>query len=87
MALSKTITLTNNFGESSEFNDAYVRVDRVEATKHLATAFVGYYKSGGEDFLVSLSVSFEPDLDGPNFIKQAYEHLKGLPEFEGAEDC
>jgi hypothetical protein len=24
---------------------------------------------------------------GPNPIKQAYLHLKTLPEFEGAEDC
>lgn len=30
---------------------------------------------------------FHPDMDGPNFIKQAYEHLKTLPEFSGAVDC
>jgi hypothetical protein len=30
---------------------------------------------------------FAPNLDGPNFIKQAYEHLKTLPEFDGAVDC
>ncbi len=30
---------------------------------------------------------FAPELDRENFIKQAYEHLKTLPEFEGAEDC
>jgi len=35
------------------------------------------------------SYSFEPSVaDGsPNFIKQAYLHLKTLPEFAGAEDC
>jgi hypothetical protein len=26
-------------------------------------------------------------LDGENPIKQAYEHLKTLPEFAGASDC
>jgi hypothetical protein len=30
---------------------------------------------------------FFPSLEGNNFIAQAYEHLKTLPEFEGAEDC
>jgi hypothetical protein len=27
------------------------------------------------------------DLNGANPIKQAYEHLKTLPEFAGATDC
>jgi hypothetical protein len=31
--------------------------------------------------------SFAPDLNGKNFIAQAYEHLKTLPEFAGATDC
>lgn len=30
---------------------------------------------------------FVPNMDGGNFIKQAYEHLKTLPEFVGATDC
>lgn len=30
---------------------------------------------------------FMPNMDGGNFIKQAYEHLKTLPEFSGATDC
>jgi hypothetical protein len=35
------------------------------------------------------SYSFEPSIDegAPNFIKQAYLHLKTLSEFSGAEDC
>jgi hypothetical protein len=32
-------------------------------------------------------VGFVPDLSGPNFIAQAYLHLKSLPEFAGATDC
>ena len=31
--------------------------------------------------------NFVPNLEGQNFIAQAYEHLKTLPEFAGAEDC
>lgn len=31
--------------------------------------------------------SFKPDLSGANFIAQAYNHLKTLPEFSGSTDC
>jgi hypothetical protein len=33
--------------------------------------------------------SFQPSMDegSVNFIKQAYLHLKTLPDFSGAEDC
>lgn len=27
------------------------------------------------------------DLNGPNYIKQAYLHLKTLPEYSDAQDC
>jgi len=33
------------------------------------------------------SKSFEYSLDGENAIKQAYEALKKMPEFENSEDC
>lgn len=35
------------------------------------------------------SYSFQPSVaeGSTNFIKQAYLHLKTLPEFSGAEDC
>ena len=33
------------------------------------------------------SYSFTPDLASGNFIAQAYEHLKSLDEFSGAQDC
>jgi hypothetical protein len=31
--------------------------------------------------------NFVPSLEGANFIAQAYEYLKTLPEFKGATDC
>lgn len=40
------------------------------------------YKTNAQYF-VPLSV----EDDAPNFIKQAYLHLKTLPDFEGATDC
>jgi hypothetical protein len=32
-------------------------------------------------------VEFSTEDGAPNFIRQAYLHLKTLPEFEGATDC
>lgn len=87
MALTQTITLKNNFGEDSVFANAYLRIDRIEATKHLASAQLGFYKEGGQEFLSSTTLSFALSLDGGNFIQQAYEHLKSLPEFADAVDC
>jgi hypothetical protein len=87
MALTKTITIKNNFGEDSEFTNAYLRIERIEGTRHLISVQLGFYKEGGKEFLMNSSFSITPDLDGPNFIKQAYEHLKTLPEFADAVDC
>ena len=35
----------------------------------------------------TFSVQFSVEDDAPNFIKQAYLHLKTLPEWEDATDC
>ena len=32
-------------------------------------------------------IKFVPDLDGPNFIAQAYAHFKALPQLAGAINC
>jgi hypothetical protein len=87
MALQKTLELTNNFGERSTFPNAYIKVEMVYASKNSVTAEVGTYTKSGGNFLQREQKLFDPDLDGPNFIKQAYEHLKTLPEFAGASDA
>jgi hypothetical protein len=33
------------------------------------------------------NIQFVPDLDGQNFIAQAYVHFKALPQFANAVDC
>ena len=40
-----------------------------------------------EVIIAEFKTSFAPTMDGGNFIQQAYEHLKTLPEFSGAEDA
>lgn len=68
--------------------DTYIQVIYVSGTKDQAVCNVRTRKESANGGIVSDDVqNFTPDMNGPNFIKQAYLHLKTLPEFEGAEDC
>ena len=87
MALSKNLTLVNNFGEESIFQNAYIRVTQVMGTKRSCNAVVHFCKSSEGQLLQSNEYAFNVDLNGGNFIQQAYAHLKSLPEFAGAVDC
>lgn len=95
MALQKTITIS---GQGSVFNgessipvgniskdiDAYIKVLTVSGSKeelNIAVLFSDHSVNFRQNY------NFTPDLDGHNFIKQAYLHLKTLPEFGGAIDC
>lgn len=94
MALKKILTVTGqsllktqagilSSGEKTIQIDAYIKVVAVGGDKNEASAEVSL--SDGQITLVE-HYSFPVDLDGPNFIKQAYEHLKTLNRFSGAED-
>lgn len=87
MALSKTISLTDNFGELITFVNAYIKVAQVSATKNNCTATYQILRSKGGQELEQRFADFSLDLDGPNHIKQTYLHLKSLPEFADATDC
>lgn len=87
MAIKKTVSLTNNFLQQSEFPDCVIRVDSVSGGKKQIIASIGFYASQNEDRLIEKSVIFTPSMDGGNFIAQAYTHLKTLPEFSDAVDC
>lgn len=63
----------------------YIKVDQLVGTKTQLSATVSITAQGGG--IKYLNITFTPDLDGPNFIKQAYLHLKTLPEFSDATDC
>lgn len=90
MALKKTFTQTQApFSGALEIADAYWRVEQVTATKNEAQCVVTINKQDGDSMVqvANKRYSFKPDLDGKNFIAQAYEYLKTLPEFAGAQDC
>lgn len=87
MALSKNLTLMNNFNEESVFKNAYIRVVEVSATKRSCNATLHFCKEANGTVLQTKQYAFDVNLDGGNFIKQAYEYLKTHPDFVGAVDC
>jgi hypothetical protein len=90
MALQKTFTQTQApFSGSLEIADAYWRVEQVIATKSEAQCVVTINKKDGNNLaqVSNKRYSFAPNLTGKNFIAQAYDYLKTLPEFAGATDC
>ena len=84
MALQKTVFTIHGF----EAINAYHRVEEVKLkTKKDMIFYVRSYTLTEKPFFVEYAMSCEYELDGANIIKQAYEYLKTLPEFEGATDC
>lgn len=96
MALRKQISLEGKGFVQTEFGlietssdasvqmNAYIKVETVSGTKSDASANVSF-ADGNKQFLKTYK--FNVDLDGANYIAQAYKHLKTLSEFEGAVDC
>jgi hypothetical protein len=71
-------------GEQDVVFDAYIKVESVRSDKTQMSASVKIQSDSNsfyKEYLVPVN------LDGKNFIAQAYEHLKTLPEFAGATDC
>jgi hypothetical protein len=84
MALSKTLTSPSGFVA----NNAIHRVEAVLLIgKDQIRFHVRSYATPDKPFFQEQVLTAPYDLSGSNPIAQAYEHLKTLPEFEGAVDC
>lgn len=81
MALSKTTTF-----KGVTINSAYHRVWGITLTKDSISFGCGVHASADAEMIDSTSHTCAYDIAGKNPIKQAYEHLKALPEFAGSED-
>lgn len=80
------LTKTTKFG--IEVKNAYIRVEQLSINVKENMHFVT--KSYKDKELPSFEENFyniSYDLNGENPIKQAYLHLKTLPEFVDAVDC
>ncbi|WP_440961276.1 hypothetical protein ACN6KS_02525 [Paenibacillus nitricinens] len=89
MALKKTIVLDSGLTA----NGAYIRIDSLSGYKGGLDISVNSYITQeafntGQGYLEQKFYSFVPSVedDAPNFIKQGYEYLRTLSEFDGAID-
>lgn len=82
---SEGLLATGEFGEFKK--SIYCRVATLSGDKQQMTASVDMIDDQMGSVLDRKEYMFAPDMEGANFIAQAYEHLKTLPEFAEAEDC
>lgn len=99
MALKHSITITGtglvtgnglviNTGQTTiTTKPLYIKVEKIVGGKNSVRATVIYVDSDTKDKIAEKTYEFIPTLDGDNFIRQAYEYIKSLPDFEGSEDC
>ena len=89
MALKTNIDLANNFGQISRLANCYCKVTQYVGDKNQIN-FKVLIMNEQKDFVYKEEIfGFTPSVDdkSKNFIAQAYEHLKSLPEFSEAQDC
>lgn len=67
--------------------DAYIKVGNISGTKNRFSFTVEIKSNAAAPAVMEETYSMSPSMDGGNFVKQAYNHLKTLPEYSGAEDC
>ena len=74
------------FGQSVTIPSAYAKVSSIKGNKETILITVEY--KSNDKIVLFEDYKFNPSVldDAENFIKQAYEHLKTLPEFAGAAD-
>lgn len=86
MALSINLEASTQFG-TIKVLDCYVRVLNVEVSKTEIGVRTQYLKNANGGLLQEQRYVFPYDINGENPIKQAYLHLKTLPEFANSVDC
>lgn len=82
MALSKDIEF-----KGISVPSAYHRVWNVSLSKASMSFGLSVHANAGGEMLSSTAHECAYDINGSNPIRQAYEHLKSLPEFASASDC
>lgn len=84
MALKKDIISQNGLAVPN----SYIKVKQVTITDKTNAVCDIVFSLGKDATPYQIdSRSFEYALDGENAIKQAYQALKKMPDFAGAEDC
>jgi hypothetical protein len=68
-------------------NNGYLKISEFSGNKTQIGFVLAFKANADADAIKHSQFNFVPNLEGQNFIAQAYEHLKTLPEFSGAIDC
>jgi hypothetical protein len=82
MALKKTSTV-----KGVVVNDCYIKVHSIQGDKQFMRVTIAFCADKDQQPFDLTEAIFEPSMEGGNFIAQAYNHIKRLPEFAGAVDC
>ncbi|MCM2973789.1 hypothetical protein [Larsenimonas suaedae] len=86
MALKNTFQITRpGFSGALRKENTYVLVTSVEGRDVIRVKYA-YKDIDTNELLDERTTRFKPQLDGTNYIKQAYNHLKSLDEFKDATD-
>jgi hypothetical protein len=85
MALKQTIKAVDNFGVEVEIPNVYIKIETLDLNKISGKANLSY--KSNSNLIKYNQVQFEYNINGDNPIKQAYLHIKSLPEFADAVDC
>jgi len=84
MALQKNTVTVHGI----KLNFAYYRVENVSIKgKETLCFYLRVYADKEKQFFQEQVFTASYNIAGDNPIKQAYEHLKTLPEFANATDC
>tara|TARA_R110000796_G_scaffold49051_2_gene117423 strand:+ start:884 stop:1147 length:264 start_codon:yes stop_codon:yes gene_type:complete len=86
MALQMNYTTQDQFGNNVVLSNCYIKISKVSGDKNTVSAYVDFTVNADDGSVLQRLHRFSPDMDGDNFIRQAYEHLKTLSEFSGATD-
>jgi hypothetical protein len=88
MALQKDfVFIRDGFEGELIAKNAYFKVSTMHASKEKVLAQLLIFTAANGIEIGGDSFEFVPDMDGGNFIAQAYTYLKTLPDFAGATDC
>jgi len=89
MAIQISISAENNFGQISNLVNCYCKVTRVMGDKSQLHAKVDVMNAEKNRVYREETFAFTPSVEdgAKNFIAQAYDHMKSLPQFAGATNC
>ena len=85
--ISQSLAQELGISDSQVNVNSYAKVVKVSGDKTNVSYNVEFLTMGNKQRIKNLEFAFVPKTPGKDFIAQAYDHMKTLPEFSGATDC